>query len=176
MSELNAGSELDLIIAQLMEPTPDPISARDLRAREMADWYSTHYAYSPDGWWKAQIGTDHNLDKTGHYQAARDLAPVRWEPAREPSSSIADAWLVAERLRAFSIGSSIAGTWHAWCWNRTHIGATASTAPLAICRVAVRGLADCRHEYEWVGGHSTPHGPIEPTHVCKHCGAVDDTD
>lgn len=35
---------------------------------------------------------------------------------------------------------------------------------------------ECSHEYEWVGGGSTPDGPIEPNHVCKHCGAENQED
>ena len=41
-----------------------------------------------------------------------------------------------------------------------------------IIDTASRKYFGCSHEYEWVGGGSTPDGPIEPEHVCKHCGSV----
>lgn len=142
IQQLQEGAELNEAIARLMEPMPEQITARALREKErMTDWYSVHYAYSPGGWWRAQIGTDHNYDENHTYQAARDLAPVRWEPAREPSSNIADAWLIAERLRYFSIRLGTNGRWHARFLLDGYVGATAETAPLAICRLAVQYLA-----------------------------------
>lgn len=35
-------------------------------------------------------------------------------------------------------------------------------------------VKSCTHEDEWIGGGSTPDGPIEPNAVCKHCGITMD--
>ena len=32
---------------------------------------------------------------------------------------------------------------------------------------------DCHHEFQWVGGSSSPYGPTESELVCRHCGAAE---
>lgn len=84
---------LNLAITEVMEPKPGAITARALREQErMTEWYSTHDAYSPGNWWRAEIGTDHNYDASRTFRLERDDAPVIWRPARRPVEDIADAW------------------------------------------------------------------------------------
>lgn len=53
------------------------------------------------------------------------------------SEDIRAALEIAEKLKAFSLSRHSDGSWHCWHWNKTHIGAVAETAPLAICRAAL---------------------------------------
>jgi hypothetical protein len=94
VDELEAGPELDALVAELMEPKPAPVSANSLRAtyREWV-WCSVHGHPSPGGWWEAEIGTDHGPPED-------DDKPVTWVPAKEPSVEIAPAWEVVGALRA----------------------------------------------------------------------------
>lgn len=57
------------------------------------------------------------------------------------STEIKDAFRVTEKLRAFSLSRHSDGSWHCWHWNKTHLNANADTAPLAICRAALRRAA-----------------------------------
>jgi hypothetical protein len=145
---LDAGAELDAAVAELMEPRPVAVSARELRARYRHDWrYSTCAFRSPGGWWWAEIGTDHGPPQ-------RDDEPVTWRPARAPSEDIADAWDVVEwmagRFHAVVKSPFMAGEpYHAGftplgCtgWNgRPDFAGSGETAPLAICRAALLALA-----------------------------------
>lgn len=138
MSELEAGREIDLLITEMMETKPATITAQSLRERErMTEWYSTHYGYSPDGWWRAEIGTNHNLDERNTYRAERDYEPVVWEPAKEPSSDIADAWEVVEKMRNPGFRLNKEGDWGCTFGGDHRFCAFADTAPLAICRAAL---------------------------------------
>jgi hypothetical protein len=142
---MESGEQLDVLVCGFMESRPEAIAAFELRAKCRGDskrtdypWYLVDYAHSPGGWWRAQIGTNHNLDEFGNYHPERDLAPVKWEPARSPSENIQDAWEVAEKLRAFSVCRNKDGYWQAWAWSHTHLGSVATNAPLAICRTALK--------------------------------------
>lgn len=144
-----AGPQLDALIAEFMEPQPEAISARALRERLRqeerrpalfdTEWYSTHYAYSPDGWWRAQIGTDHNLDENGTFRIEKDDAPVIWQPAREPSENIADAWLVVEKVGLFYY-CDVTQYANAWVIDHKQRAwrAEADTAPPAFCRAGLK--------------------------------------
>lgn len=97
IEKLKSGHEMDTLIAALMEPQPEPVSARELRTSEPGkgwDSYSDQWAYSPGGWWKAQIGTAHSYNPDGSFWIERDEAPVVWNPAKEPSNDITAAWEV----------------------------------------------------------------------------------
>ena len=101
IDKIETGDVMDALIAALMESKPEAVSAKALREREqMTQWYSTHDAYSPGNWWRAEIGTDHNKDEAGIFRIERDNAPVVWRHARNPSEDIADAWEVIEKLAA----------------------------------------------------------------------------
>lgn len=143
---LQPGRELDALVAQLMEPVPPAITARDLRAEvRMTEYYSVNYADSRGGWWKAQIGTDHNLDESGAYCSERDSEPVTWIPSLEPSTDIAAAWQVVEAMRpehgfwidgddgyAVEFQHGMPGM-----ADYRHGRASAPTAPEAICKAAL---------------------------------------
>jgi len=59
-----------------------------------------------------------------------------------PSIDIAAAWGVVEKLSGFSIGKSAGdGTWICSCYGAVAGG---DTAPLAICRAALKGKNRCR--------------------------------
>ena len=84
--------ELDEAIAGFMEPRPADVSARELRSRVKDwQWHSSHDYDSPNGWWTAEIGTDHGPPED-------DDKPVCWRPKREPQYDIGDAWRVVGRL------------------------------------------------------------------------------
>lgn len=155
--KLEAGRELDALIAyKVMEPKPTPITANDLRAQErVTEWYSTHYVWSPGAWWKAEVGTDHYL-VNGNYISERGNMFVEWIPAKEPSTDIADAWEVVEKLQTDEphILVDIAqrsddGTYESLKWSaylrkidgeNHNYFCMADNAPLAICRAALMAV------------------------------------
>ncbi len=125
INEMEAGPEMDALIAAFMEPKPEPITARLLRAREMlTEWYSTHYALSPNRWWRAEIGTAFNMDSHCQFKIERDDELVEWKPAREASTDIADAWQIVEKIRETGLSQRFADIfaeetpWH-WCFLST---------------------------------------------------------
>lgn len=105
-----AGRELDAALAELMEPRPEPVSARILRERERRfEWYSTYNANSELGWWKAEIGTDHGHapgddDKPAQWRPAY---PLEWDedavPIREVEASIARRGLQEAYVAALAL-------------------------------------------------------------------------
>jgi hypothetical protein len=73
------------------------------------------------------------------------------------SSDIAAAWEVVEKMKAFSLGQRVDGSWQCWWWQGVHMGAHGETAPLAICRAALKALS---------AQHSTPE------QQCSICGCA----
>ena len=152
IEKLEAGRELDALIAEIMEPKPLPISAKDLRKKEkMKEFYSVNCAWSEGAWWKAQIGTDHNIDEYGNYQADRDNDNVEWIPANAPSTDIADAWEVVEKFHIFEFCNITEHTdaprrdgWVIQMFDKDRLTryVTAPTAPLAICRAALMAVME----------------------------------
>lgn len=141
--ELEAGAELDARICALLEPQPaETISARELRAQvRNFRWVSSWPYPSPEGWWAAEIGTDHGPPED-------DEKPVQWRPARYPTEVIEDAWLVVEELHAR--GEALALEYRCgvdpsdysrflWVarWRISGARGVGTTAPLAICRATV---------------------------------------
>lgn len=148
---LPAGDEMDAAVCVALEPpaTLEQIDAHSARLREWGHgawtWYNVAYMHSPDGWWAANIGSDHGPDS-----ADGDL--VRWipNPDRAPSVFIADAWLVLDTLEERGWFATIErSNWPAdqWTCRLTMSSDAASwapdgygrgdTAPLAICRAAL---------------------------------------
>ena len=145
--DIQAGPKLDLLIAAIMEPKPGDISLRDLREKErMRAWYSTHSAYSPGRWWKAEIGTDANFLENGRLVPGGDLRNVEWVAGKEPSQYIDDAWEVAEKLHLFTFCNLDENTdvppdcnWTMRIYGDDSATeyVSAETVPLLICRVAL---------------------------------------
>ena len=131
--ELEAGRELDAMIAERVfgEPYPAPI--------EEYPWWSSAPVYSPKRQWiaSATIGGGENA----HI----------WSPRRY-STEIAAAWSVVERVdnrnsvvkdlgvHTFGLARYDDGTYAAMFFNAS---ARANSAPLAICRAALRATPPC---------------------------------
>jgi hypothetical protein len=144
---MEAGRELDALVAEMMEPRASlpTITADEARLREWGKdrekwlWYSCHEIESPDGWWEAEIGTDHG-------ESDKDHSPVRWRTRREPSDDIAVAWLVvewmAERGWIVDVQNRQLTRWACHVSfplpDARHVFETEDTAPLAICRAALK--------------------------------------
>lgn len=93
-----AGRELDALVAEAVEPraTLPALTAHQARLQKWGpepaqwEWYSVAGVDSPLGWWTAEIGTDHGPTRADHQ-------PVRWRPAREPSTDWSAAGPLLER-------------------------------------------------------------------------------
>jgi len=98
--ELRArADEFNEAVALLLEPKPEPITARQLRERVgMDEWYSTEIVLSDRGLWGAEIGTDHNLDSQGVFDLARDDVNVVWKTNCDAMDDIADAKAATDAL------------------------------------------------------------------------------
>jgi hypothetical protein len=91
--------EFNEAVALLLEPKPEPITARQLRERVgMDEWYSTEIVLSDRGLWGAEIGTDHNLDSQGVFDLARDDVNVVWKTNCDAMDDIADAKAATDAL------------------------------------------------------------------------------
>lgn len=136
---LEPGPELDAAVCELMEPMPADVSAAELRSRvKDFQWYSCYDFYSPGGWWRAEIGTDHGPESA-------DNDPVRWRPGKEPSEDISAAWQVEERIEELGITQRYAECLGAVCrvyllrkdeWLDMWLLAHAT--PLQRCRAALK--------------------------------------
>jgi hypothetical protein len=162
-----AGRDLDALVAEMMEPRaalPRPTAHEARRRRWGPDpkrwtWYNVNGMDSPLGWWYAEIGSDCPVG---------DREPVEWvlNPDREPSVDFAAAWLVVERMQALGYLVTVAAyppsvpipehvdqTCVTLCrvldgvpasgeWLEYASGATADTAPLAICLAALAATTE----------------------------------
>ncbi len=112
--------EFNEAVALLLEPKPEPITARQLRERVgMDEWYSTEVVLSDRGLWGAEIGTDHNLDSQGVFDLARDDVNVVWKTNCDAMNDIADAKAATDALigRGFRIRIECTkGLWNVWLY------------------------------------------------------------
>ena len=120
IDNLPAGRELDALIAEKVFGSPKPTVAFD----------NVHIC-SPDGVW-AWIATK------------ADGSDFDWRPLLPYSRDIAAAWEVVEKMRnyCFTIGNLPSGYWNASFHGTVDVvgSDTAETAPLAICRAALKAV------------------------------------
>lgn len=143
IDKLEAGKELDALVAEIMEPKPLQTKTYRQLEQEDAGNYTCWEIFSPGGWWK--IGIDWcEVEKNEEQNKVPD-----WIPAKEPSTDIAAAWEVVEELRNKAEYMNLEYYSGKYCFaihytphsDDRHQG-IAETAPLAICKAALKAVME----------------------------------
>lgn len=134
---MNAGQELDALVAE--------------KVMGWRSYRTCHASYGGSLWswnWYASSIAPPHCD--GYFDGEhtpqtypRPVAPGDWSP----SSSIADAWEVMEKLRADFVSVDLVTAFPGWNCSilrgvNDEVDATGATAPLAICLVAMKATED----------------------------------
>lgn len=137
IDEMQAGREMDALVAGLMETKP--LARKTYRQLEKEDTgeYSCWTISSPNEWWEINIdwGT---VEKNKIY----DEVP-EWEPAKEPSEDIAAAWAVEEKIKERGAKMQVAYTTEliltvgsSWKFDLVH------ATPEQRCRAALKAVTE----------------------------------